>query len=70
MRCLHLQQSASVKERGSRPVEDEIENSDRGNLATDVSGTLGVNITPHFTVEFLLAELGSSLSIYSSSLPV
>ena len=36
----------------------EIENSGCGSWARDVSGTLGVNITPLFTVEFLLAGMG------------
>ena len=49
--------------------EEEIGNADHDNFIGDVSGTLVVNITPSFTVEFLLAEQGSSLSIHSS-LPV
>ena len=49
--------------------EEEFGNSDPGSFVEEVPGTLGVNITPSFTVEFLLAGQGSSLSIHSS-LPV
>ena len=43
-------------------VGGDFENSDLGNLARDVSGTLEANIRPFFTVEFFMAEQGSSLS--------
>ena len=36
-------------------IAEDFENSNRGILATDVSRTLGVNITPFFMVEFFMA---------------
>ena len=44
-------------------LEEDFQNSDRGSLATGVSGTLGANITPSFMEQFFMAEQGSSLSI-------
>ena len=43
-------------------VEEDFENSDRGKLNRNVSGTLGVNIRPFFAVKYFMAELGSTLS--------
>ena len=62
--------SASVKGRDTLvAVGDEIKNFDHGKFTRDVSRALGVKINPSFTVQYFKAELGSSLSIYSS-LPV
>ena len=43
-------------------AEEDYGISDHGNFVGDAYGTLGINFSPFSTVEFLLAELGSSLS--------